>query len=193
MNRTIHEVVEIVQTCAKEKGIKLVWQPDLRLPRLIYDDEGLHRAILNVLSNAVDAVEERVLQDQEKINEGIPVENPLPPCVTISVGLSLDAKFAEIVIEDTGAGIEPTRLNDIFNLFVSSKGARGTGLGLPVSQKILREHGGEIVVTSEPGRGSRFLLRVSGASEEQHQTRSVPIVPTDMSQPSEAQMGVDAK
>ncbi len=193
LNRTIHEVVEIVQTRAKEKGIELVWEPDLRLPRLIYDDEGLHRAILNVLSNAVDAVEERVLQDQEKANEGSPVADPLPPRVVISVGLSRDAKFAEIVIEDTGAGIEPTRLNDIFNLFVSSKGARGTGLGLPVSQKILREHGGEIVVTSEPGRGSRFLLEFPALREEQHQTRSVPVVPTDVSHPSEAPQEADAK
>ena len=135
LNRTIHEVVEIVQSRANEKGIELVWQPDLRLPRLIYDDEGLHRAILNVLSNAVDAVEERVLQDQEAAAAGTPAVDPLPPQVTISVGLSRDAKFAEIVIEDTGAGIAPERINDIFNLFVSSKGSRGTGLGLPVSQK----------------------------------------------------------
>jgi two-component system NtrC family sensor kinase len=186
LNRTIHEVVEIVQSRANDKGIELVWQSELRLPRLIYDDEGLHRAILNVLSNAVDAVEERVLQDQEAATEGTPRPNPLPPRVTISVGLSHDAKFAEIVIEDTGAGIEPERISDIFNLFVSSKGSRGTGLGLPVSQKILREHGGQIVVTSEPGQGSRFLLEFPAQREEQHQTRSVPIVPSDVSQPSES-------
>ena len=46
----------------------------------------------------------------------------------------------------------------IFSLFESGKGSRGTGLGLPVSQKILREHGGDIRVESQVGQGSRFIL-----------------------------------
>ncbi|MBW3542444.1 MAG: HAMP domain-containing histidine kinase, partial [Planctomycetes bacterium] len=46
----------------------------------------------------------------------------------------------------------------VFNLFESTKGARGTGLGLAVSQKIIREHGGEINVDSRPGEGCRFVL-----------------------------------
>ncbi len=49
---------------------------------------------------------------------------------------------------------------EIFRPFVSTKGARGTGLGLAVSRKILREHGGDIVVESEVGKGSTFILRL---------------------------------
>jgi len=48
----------------------------------------------------------------------------------------------------------------IFSVFESKKGSRGTGLGLPVSQKILKEHGGEIRVESSPGTGSRFYLEL---------------------------------
>ena len=48
----------------------------------------------------------------------------------------------------------------LFSPFISSKKSRGTGLGLPVSQKILREHGGQIQVHSEPGRGARFVLEI---------------------------------
>jgi K+-sensing histidine kinase KdpD len=54
--------------------------------------------------------------------------------------------------------VSPEALEGIFNLFVSTKGARGTGLGLTVSRKILREHGGDIRVTSAAGRGSTFVL-----------------------------------
>jgi signal transduction histidine kinase len=54
--------------------------------------------------------------------------------------------------------MSPDTLAEIFTLFVSTKGARGTGLGLTVSRKILREHGGDIHAQSEPGRGSAFVL-----------------------------------
>ena len=51
-------------------------------------------------------------------------------------------------------------MGDIFKPFMSTKGAKGTGLGLAVSRKILREHGGDIVVHSQAGKGSRFTLRL---------------------------------
>ena len=65
-----------------------------------------------------------------------------------------------IVVLDNGAGIPPEKLADIFKPFVSTKGSRGTGLGLAVSRKILREHGGDIVVQSQVGKGSKFTLRL---------------------------------
>ena len=64
----------------------------------------------------------------------------------------------EIEVEDTGEGIPPEDVKRIFTVFESRKGHRGTGLGLPVSQKILREHGGDIRVASQVGAGSCFTL-----------------------------------
>ncbi len=61
---------------------------------------------------------------------------------------------------DNGPGIPAEKLDDIFKPFVSTKGARGTGLGLPVSRKILREHGGDLTAASEPGQGTRFVFRL---------------------------------
>jgi signal transduction histidine kinase len=61
---------------------------------------------------------------------------------------------------DNGIGIPTSKLGDIFKPFVSTKGAKGTGLGLAVSRKILREHGGEIVVQSTPGKGTKMILRL---------------------------------
>ena len=61
-------------------------------------------------------------------------------------------------IDDNGNGIPEDDLPRLFSLFASSKGARGTGLGLAVSRKIIGEHGGEIQVENRPGSGCRFRL-----------------------------------
>ena len=71
-------------------------------------------------------------------------------------GLDVEASVRHYL----AAGIAPEKLPEIFKPFVSSKGAKGTGLGLAMSRKILREHGGDIVVQSQPGKGSRFVLRL---------------------------------
>ena len=63
-------------------------------------------------------------------------------------------------MEDNGPGIPADQMEFLFSPFVSSKKSRGTGLGLPVSQKIVREHGGKIHVHSEPGHGARFILEI---------------------------------
>ncbi len=65
-----------------------------------------------------------------------------------------------IIVDDNGPGIPADQMEHLFSPFVSSKKSRGTGLGLPVSQKILSEHGGRILVDSEPGRGCRFTLEI---------------------------------
>ena len=57
-------------------------------------------------------------------------------------------------------GIAPEEVEGIFEIFASTKGTRGTGLGLPVSRKIAREHGGDITVESAPGRGAKFIIEL---------------------------------
>lgn len=137
----VDDVVETVQQRAEESGATIHWQRPVALPRLVFDPEGLSRAVLNVVTNALDAVEGRS-----------------DAAVTISVAVDDEAGLARIMISDNGAGIPPEQLADIFTLFVSTKGARGTGLGLTVSRKILREHGGDIHATSRAGTGSTFAL-----------------------------------
>ena len=65
-----------------------------------------------------------------------------------------------IAVSDNGVGIEEDDIASIFQIFASTKGSRGTGLGLPVSQKIVREHGGKIIVTSQPGHGATFTIEL---------------------------------
>jgi signal transduction histidine kinase len=141
----VTDIVETVERRAEEIGATIAWSPPTDLPRLLFDPEALGRAILNVVTNALDAVEDRA---------GGTVEIR----VEIVAGADPDADRAQIVVTDNGAGMTAETLAEIFNLFVSTKGSRGTGLGLTVSRKILREHGGDIHVTSRLGEGSTFVL-----------------------------------
>ena len=63
-----------------------------------------------------------------------------------------------VSVIDDGMGIDPRKIDMIFKPFSTTKGELGTGVGLPVTQKILREHGGEVKVTSTLGHGSSFSL-----------------------------------
>ncbi|MGE3776836.1 MAG: ATP-binding protein, partial [Pirellulaceae bacterium] len=119
------------------------------LPELMFDPELMHRAILNLATNAIDACESR--------DEGR---------VVVSVSYASEKSSLTIAVEDNGEGISPDDIAKIFTVFESRKGARGTGLGLPVSQKILREHGGDVYVTSQLGVGSRFTAEFPAIPSE---------------------------
>jgi signal transduction histidine kinase len=137
----IDEIVETVQQRAAESGATIDWRRPVDLPLLLFDQTGMSRAVLNVVTNALDAVEGRE-----------------PATVTISAAVDRAADVARVTVSDNGAGMGPETLADIFNLFVSTKGSKGTGLGLTVSRKILREHGGDIHASSRLGEGSTFVL-----------------------------------
>lgn len=143
LNQIVNDVVELMQNRAAERNVRLTAKPAVNLPLAPVDPEGIHRALLNIVSNALDAVEE--------------VANPQ---VVVGTLLEADGTWVQVQVVDNGVGIAPDKLQEIFKPFVSSKGARGTGLGLAVSRKILREHGGDITVQSQLGKGSRFVLRL---------------------------------
>jgi signal transduction histidine kinase len=70
------------------------------------------------------------------------------------------APWMVLEIEDNGIGMDRGTRDRAFSLFFSSKGLKGTGLGLFISNKIVDKHGGEITVDSEPGHGTRFVIRL---------------------------------
>lgn len=143
INETVGDVVELALPRAADVGVTLEWQPAADIPLLQFDPDALHRAVLNIVTNAVDAC--------EKVEGGR---------VRVSTRLVVEPPQLEIIVEDNGEGIPPDDLERIFSVFESRKGSRGTGLGLPVSRKILREHRGDILVESEPSKGSRFILQL---------------------------------
>ena len=143
------EVVESMQARAEELKVQLSWQPAKKMPILSLDPEAMHRALLNVVTNAIDACDD--------------VENPQ---VTVRSEYDAKEKLVRLVVTDNGLGITPDDLEAIFNIFISRKGGRGTGLGLPVSRKIMEEHGGQILVDSQPGEGSTFTLELPTSSQQ---------------------------
>ena len=143
LNETVGEVVELMHSRATELGVALEWEPGEHLSRVLIDPEGIHRAVLNIVTNAIDA------------SEGTPDAK-----VTVRTEWDADEKTARIIVADNGPGIDEAEIPSIFQIFASSKGSSGTGLGLPVSQKIIREHGGRIVVKSSLGQGAQFILEL---------------------------------
>jgi two-component system, NtrC family, sensor kinase len=137
----VADVVETVQQRADEAGVTIRHEVPEGLPHVMLDSEAMSRAILNVVTNALDAVEERP-------DGG----------VTIRAAVDADATLVRITVADNGPGMSAETVAEIFTLFVSTKGSRGTGLGLTVSRKILHEHGGDIRATSVEGEGSTFTL-----------------------------------
>ena len=97
--------------------------------------------------------------------------------------ITRDGEWLRIQVHDNGTGIPAEKLSDIFRPFVSTKGARGTGLGLAVSRKIMRENGGDITVISEVGKGSLFTLRLPlrnlGKDESLKTSTNLPVFPPD--------------
>jgi signal transduction histidine kinase len=161
----VTDIVETVQQRAAEIGATIDWSPPADMPRLLFDPEALSRAILNVVTNALDAVEEKIEKHAAEQAEAT---------VTIGVACDTEADRVRITVSDSGAGMNAETIAEIFNLFVSTKGSRGTGLGLTVSRKILREHGGDIHVTSQPGAGSTFVLEFPLRTTDRGQTAPAP-------------------
>jgi signal transduction histidine kinase len=166
LNQVVKDVIELLEPRAKELGVNLETKLDEHIPIVQVDPEGIHRALLNIVGNALDAVEGRP-----------------DPHITVGTRVRAGDAAARIIVLDNGSGISPEKIAEIFKPFVSTKGAKGTGLGLAVSRKILREHGGDITVQSQPAKGSKFTLRIpikSPLSQDPSITGSdIPILPPE--------------
>ena len=136
LNATVEYAVTLARQQALSKPIKmeLVKSPDL--PEVDHDSVQIHQVLLNLLLNAVQAID----------NEGI-----------IHVETAPHDGSAMIVISDTGRGIPSENLPNIFRAFYTTKG-NGTGLGLSLARRLVEEHHGRIEVSSVVGRGSRFVV-----------------------------------
>ena len=143
LNKLCEDISELVRGRAEEKGVAVEWHAGTGVEAVPCDPEGIHRALLNIVLNAIDAVEGRE-------SAKVAVQTILEP----------GGDWAKLIVVDNGPGIAEDQIEDVFKPFVSTKGGRGTGLGLPVSRKILREHGGDITIQSVIDKGSKFTLRI---------------------------------
>jgi signal transduction histidine kinase len=143
-NALVMDVLELMKDRAEVSGVSLVHDLDPELGTLSIERTGIHRCLLNLVSNAIDAC------TLEGIMEGKGV---------VTVKTDKPAGWAvRFQIIDNGTGITEETKEKLFTGFFSTKGYKGTGLGLPVTQKIVKEHNGELSFESEEGEGTTFNL-----------------------------------
>lgn len=137
------DVVELSVPMAKGNGAEIRLEVFAQEVVAFVDPEGIHRTILNLVNNAIDAIREK--------SYGL---------IIIGLKPSAEAGFLEIVVSDNGDGIAEADLKTIFAPFQSSKGNSGTGLGLAVARKTVEEHNGVIWVESNPNEGASFFVKI---------------------------------
>ena len=157
---TVADAVGLARARAGEVGVTVELDA-APLPPAWFDGDALHRAVLNVVLNAVDAAA-----------EGREARGDTGGLVRIATAHWPEADYVGVNVADDGPGVPPHRAEAIFEPFESGKGARGTGLGLAVSRKILREHGGDITVEAggvgEGDRGATFHLAWPRHDDDRH-------------------------
>lgn len=142
----VEEAIVLTTTRLKSKRIELTKEFHER-PTLRVDRQQILQVLVNLLSNAADALPER-----GKIRVATGVR-------TMNGDANGDQKFAVIEVSDNGAGIPAAVRNRVFDPFFTTK-KEGTGLGLSISQKIARDHGGIITVSSVEGKGTSFKVNL---------------------------------
>lgn len=141
--RLLTEVCDLYEERAKAEGasLKRDFRPVMQPGPL--DPAGFHSALSNLLSNALDAC------------RGADAGGNL-----VTVSGRVEAGTLTVEVTDNGVGIPGEVRDKLFSKFYSTKGSKGTGLGLLMTRKVTEEHGGTIHVESEPGRGSRFVIEI---------------------------------
>jgi signal transduction histidine kinase len=145
LNALLRHLIELITPLLREKNIEASINLDDAVPLLKADQHQLQQVFLNLFSNAVDAMRDggRLMVKTSTTEEGV-----------------------ETTVEDTGGGIPPENLKNLFQPFFSTKEfGKGTGLGLAICKQIVRAHSGEISVESKEGAGTVFRILLPYAQE----------------------------
>lgn len=138
----VDSVLSILEKQMSGKRIRLRQEHAARLPAIVFDMDKMKQVFMNLLLNA--------LQSMDSGGE-----------IRVSTRCDTDDRFVDIRIEDSGCGIPPDRIDSIFDPFFTTKPTgEGTGLGLSISYGIVKDHGGDILVDSRPGKGCVFTVRL---------------------------------
>ena len=145
LNSVVTSALELVASAIKRKEITVELKLDEKLPRVSADFKQIQQVLINLLTNASDAI-----KNQGKIVMTSYVEKSQKRS---------EGEFVIVSIEDNGQGIPPEDMQKIFNPFFTRK-AEGTGLGLPITQRIMHQHNGVIDVESTYGKGTIFYIKL---------------------------------
>jgi two-component system sporulation sensor kinase A len=142
VEKAIEDTTKLIEKRFDLSNIRILRKYDKSLPKVNMNKGQIEQVILNVLLNSADAM-------------------PEGGTITITTRQSRDSKSVEIVIKDTGTGINEENLGKIFDPFYSTKSPdKGTGLGLSVSHGIIKSHSGEISAKSKKGRGTEVMIKL---------------------------------
>ncbi|MGO9571441.1 MAG: sensor histidine kinase, partial [Desulfomonilaceae bacterium] len=153
----LRDVYDLYEGKASAKGIELIKDFEPSMDIGLVDPKGVHSAVSNLVANAIQACNTATGRDRHH--------------VTISGRLENARLFIQVA--DDGIGIPEHVRQNLFTKFYSTKGSKGTGLGLVVTRKIVEEHGGTIKVESTPGKGTTFFIEVPLRPAEQNKALAV--------------------
>lgn len=138
------ELVRVIQPRIEAGGIRLQCHFEKDLPTMEVDADYLQAALINILDNAVDACLKNQAADEHRIDLSVKDDN------------------GEILfcIADNGIGMDEETCKSIFDLFYSTKGRKGTGLGLFIANRVVGQHEGTITVASTVGKGTEFKVTI---------------------------------
>ena len=143
INELIEEVLEIVAYQLRTNNIVVVREFQPALPPVLADGHQIQQVFINLVNNARQAIEAH------------------QPTGQLILTTEADGENVRIKISDNGPGISAENLRKIFDPFFTTKGVgKGTGLGLSLCYGLIKEHGGNISVTSEPGQGATFVVEL---------------------------------
>jgi len=145
-NLPAREVFDLMRSKARDNGAALECDLAADLPKAWFDPEGMHRCLLNLVTNAVEACSDADLPEKK----GEILLRSLKP----------EGWAVEYQVIDNGSGMDQETQDKVFRLFFSTKGSKGTGLGLMIAKKIVDEQKGFIEVFSEKDKGTKFVVRL---------------------------------
>jgi signal transduction histidine kinase len=136
LNTTVEHAVMLGRQQGLSKSVEIALHKDPSLPEIEHDSDQIHQVMLNLLLNALQAIDQNG---------------------KIAVAIELRGENAVVEVADNGRGISPDHLPNIFRPFFTTKGD-GTGLGLSLARRIIEDHQGRIDVTSAVGKGTTFAV-----------------------------------
>jgi signal transduction histidine kinase len=144
VSRLVSELAELLRFDLESRQVSLT--AGIQVDRLMADADSLKQALLNLVLNSLDAFGDSAAPDQ--------------PARVIRIHSFESAGWIILEVEDNGRGMTEEQKSKAFDAFYSTK-AKGTGLGLSLVDKTLREHGGKVLISSEPGKGCKVSLYFS--------------------------------
>lgn len=151
INKVVEECAQLLEKPCQEKNVALIVDADPEMPPIMIDPSLIHQALMNLLTNALEAVpnDTGAITVRVSFNETRP--DPAKPGAMLRPAVTIN-------VIDNGPGVEQDKLAWIFEPFNTTKGLKGTGLGLAVTKRIVYEHKGRIRLESTPGRGASFKM-----------------------------------